>query len=363
MLINISNLIIKQQSKDKYLLGNTKTGKIYEIDSITLNVILEILRNKTEREIEQKFRDYDINAVISFLSEKQFTTNDKKKYLTGLIKFKWIDKLKPYSNILFWITLLTFISTLTFAIFLFPKSPIKASDLFITNGFLFIILFYVCWVPLTLLHELAHLIVANFFDSPGKIYFKIYFVFPALVTELPFVVFLNRNKRILVHSAGILMDSFLFAIFYITSYYIHPIMLVRFFRFLAIIKILSIIGETNIHLRTDIYFLIEDALNTINLKKDATTLLKKIFDFKHKIKGVKLNNPIGTVIIFLIIMVFGYFINLYTIIYYLGPEFINFYSTKIENRMLTVSFLVITLVYIIIKSQKRFKYWLLKKKA
>ncbi|MDN5327488.1 MAG: hypothetical protein PWP03_126 [Candidatus Woesearchaeota archaeon] len=341
--MNVSPLWIKR-FKDEYLLYNELTEKTYLVSRDVIFVLKEILRlgslEKAQRHLIKFFDESSLKSIINFLKKNKFLSNRKN----NLKEHKLLFKVKPSFVYLFYVLS---IIILIFSLKNIFSLNLTSDDLFITDSIWFILVFYAAWLFLTLFHEFSHLFVANAFGCYGRIYFKTIFVFPALVTYIPEVVFLERPKRLLVHFAGMFMDYLMISIFavLITLFPQYSAVL----RFFIMIKFISLVSQLNLHLRTDLYFVIEDVLNTINLKKDTLSFLKKIF---HRKRKITLINKQWQILLFLVILIFGYSLNIWFFIKFFLPGIQQISHIK-ERQLLKISFIIIYLAHILIHFIKK----------
>ncbi len=351
----ISPLWIKRFN-DEFLLYNDITEETFLVSQDVVTVLEQIIKfnsvEKARKRLKSTIDNKNLDKIIRFLEKNKFLTN-KVVYNH---KKKLLFRTSPYVLPFFFVVSLIFI----IISFLYTL-PLKLSseDLFITHSLWFVLVFYVSWLALTIFHELGHLFVANSFGCHGRIYFKTLFVFPALITNTPEVVFLDRKKRLLVHSSGMFVDLLMIALFLDLAIIFPSIEWIM--RFFVMIKFLSLISQLNLHLRTDLYFVIEDILNTVNLKKDTLSFLKTIFrKEKHD-----LINDHKKIIVFLIITILGYTLNIWFIIKFFLPGFGQM-SHISERRLLKLSFLVLYILILsihLIKKLRSHQHKMVKKLA
>jgi len=334
--MRISPLWIKR-FKENFLLYNDITEETFLVSPEVILVLREIIKSnsiqKTRKKLSKKLNEKSLDRIIKFLKKNKFLSDRS----FGVQKKRLFFKANPKSVYFFFIISLIIILLSLSNIF---SLKLTSDDLFITHSLFFVLTFYFAWFFLTLFHELTHLFVANAFGCYGKIYFKTLFIFPALITNVPEVIFLKRPKRFLVHLAGMFTDLLMIAIF---SDLIHfSPQYSNIFKFFIMIKAISLVSQLNLYLRTDLYFVIEDFFNTINLKKDTLSFIKSLF----KKKPATLINKRWQIFLFLIILIFGYGFNLIFFIKFFIPG-IQQMSHLPERRLLKISFIILYLFFVL----------------
>ncbi len=300
-------------------------------------------------EIKQKYKEYDVISFIRFLIKKGFVKRINGReviYPTDRgIYFGWSKKIINRFTILF-ITII-----IIFGLFIFIKSPPKPQDFFVFNDFRTVILYFGITFLTSLIHEFSHLIVANYYGVRGKIEITDYFLFLAFITKTNNLWSLNRKKRFFVHVAGIVTDLFILSVSMILSELLHN----KIFRMVALKEMFALISQLYIHLRTDLYFIIEDLLDAHNLKQESFLLLKSFLTRKK----VSLFNNINHLLIFLIIALLGYTFNILIFATYYIKILLGFKRFNKPNLLISLIFLFIVIT---LKLKRIFKNKLMHKK-
>ncbi|MEM4396957.1 MAG: hypothetical protein QXR30_04875, partial [Candidatus Woesearchaeota archaeon] len=230
--IDLNAFEIKKIKKNYFLLYFPERKESYIIDKYLYSVIIFLAFKRSRNELLSYLKK---NKLLPYLEFIENILIKKQSDSERFVKFDVVKKINENLLFLFFLFQILIIF-LGFSILL--KEPFKASDLYYFKGFTFVFFSYLIWFSTAIVHELMHLLVGNYFDVEGKIYFRFYFIFPALVTELPRTVMLKKHKRMVIHSIGIFTDLFFMSLFLLLSYFHRG-----FFRFAAIVKFLSILSQ------------------------------------------------------------------------------------------------------------------------
>jgi putative peptide zinc metalloprotease protein len=129
--------------------------------------------------------------------------------------------------------------------------------------------FFAGWL-LVFVHELAHLCTARAYGIPGNITLGTRLQFLVAQTNVNGVWSLPRNRRLTVYLAGIVADVFVAAIAVLIRYFLEggteP---AQFLGAVVIFAVGSIPFEFFVFMRTDMYFVLQDALSCRNLAHDG----------------------------------------------------------------------------------------------
>lgn len=332
---------VEKRNKKTYFLFNKITGNTFIVPNYYVEILLEILSGKNEAQLRRYFsgvlQDKKIHTALEFLDENHFL--DEGSSSVKFSTWKWVSSIPHFLLGVFFVF---FLVVSLFGVYSLFTQPVSMVDFFLFDGFFFVLFFYLSWIPLTLLHEAAHFLVASYFKTPARIFFKFIFIYPALVTEVPFDLALDRKKRILIHSAGILSDLFFMGLFRFLGLFFFK----ELFTFFYVMKLFGIITQFYVHLRTDLYFIIEDLFSEVNLKRNAILAFRKL----RANLGIKLKY-----LIFFMIIVFGYFVNVSFVLFRIVPTLSGYMGISTENRLVVLSFLFLNVFYKITKIiRKRF---------
>lgn len=325
---------IKRIRKNTYLLYLPERKESYIIDNQTYQAIMFFIFKKSKKALINYLKEKQLLELYDFLENVLFKKqNEPDQYY----KFDFVKRINR--SLLFGIFVISLL-IIVMGLFVAFRNPFSVEDLSYFKGIQFVVFSYLLWFSTAIVHELMHLLVGNYFDVEGKIYFKFYFIFPALVTELPRTVMLKKHQRMLIHSIGMFTDLFFMSLFLIGSLFFHR----EFFRFAAILKFLSIVAQLKIYYKTDLYFLIEDFFEAFNLKEESKILFKKLIR-REKIKKYEFYNPLSAISVFLLILVLGWIVQIYILLTYFIPFLIVMHKHSLESRLIVYSFLILWLFF------------------
>ncbi|MEM1988724.1 MAG: hypothetical protein QXS41_02705 [Candidatus Woesearchaeota archaeon] len=331
--LDLNAFEIKKIKKNYFLLYLPEIKESYIIDKYLYSAIIFLAFKRSRNELLNYLKENNLYHYLEFIEKILIK---KQSNSARFVKFEFIKKINEKVLFLFFLFQMVIIF-LGFSILI--KEPFKVNDLYYFKGFTFVFFSYLIWFFTAIVHEIMHLFVGNYFDVDGKIYFSFYFIFPALVTELPRTVMLKKHQRMLIHSIGIFTDLFFMTLFLLLSYF-HK----EFFRFAAIIKFFSILAQLKIYYKTDLYFLIEDFFDTFNLKEESKMIFNKFLK-KEKIRKYDFYNPFLAIYVFLFVLVLGWIVQIYLILTYFVPFLIVMHNHSFESRLMIYSFLLIWFLF------------------
>ncbi|MEM4396290.1 MAG: hypothetical protein QXR30_01365 [Candidatus Woesearchaeota archaeon] len=331
--LDLNTFEIKKIKKNYFLLYLPEIKESYIIDKYLYSAIIFLAFKRSRNELLNYLKENNLYHYLEFIEKILIK---KQSNSARFVKFEFIKKINEKVLFLFFLFQMVIIF-LGFSILI--KEPFKVNDLYYFKGFTFVFFSYLIWFFTAIVHEIMHLFVGNYFDVDGKIYFSFYFIFPALVTELPRTVMLKKHQRMLIHSIGIFTDLFFMTLFLLLSYFHRG-----FFRFAAIVKFLSILSQFKIYYKTDLYFLIEDFFDTFNLKEESKMIFNKFLK-KEKIRKYDYYNPFLAIYVFLFVLVLGWIVQIYLILTYFVPFLIVMHNHSLESRLMIYSFLLIWFLF------------------
>jgi putative peptide zinc metalloprotease protein len=300
---------------DKYELFRNKKGTIYTIGSLkkdrfvladeknvddvlkayklfdgnhTLNDVGNVFINK--HKVLDTYKLFKIAEQAGLIEnsnkEKIVILNEFQKYgvkiLNITLKKKWYNIFHIISKLFNKLSVFVFIVLLLLSISLMPDFGIMISKLNIYNLFNSTILSLMLSSFITtvsvLMHETSHAAMAMKYGlKPRKVSVSIYLFSPIIYITIPGIYTLSRNKRLLVHSAGILMNFFLFSLSVVSlpfvSGILRDVMLLTAFNNLGLIV-------TNIvpFLPLDGYFILMNLLKIPNLRRITKKKLLSVME-------------------------------------------------------------------------------------
>lgn len=331
--VDLNAFEIKKLKKNQYLIYLPDSKESYIVDHNLYAAIIFLVFKRSRKELLKYLKQKELLDYYDFLEENLMKKQNQENY----VKFEFIKKINKHVLLFFFLAALII---MFYGSSILLKNPFKADDLYYFKGLSFVLLSYLVWFSTAIIHEFMHLLMGNYFDVDGKIYFKFYFIFPALVTELPRTVMLKKYQRLLIHTIGIITDLFFMSLFLIGSLYVHK----EFFRFAAILKFLSIVSQFKIYYKTDLYFIIEDLCDAFNVKEESKILMKKIIK-NERIRKYEFYNPLSAIFVYLLILVLGWIFQIYVLLTYFIPFLIVMHKHNLESRLIVYSFLILWLFF------------------
>lgn len=236
------------------------TGKLFRINHLSLQVVLELNRGLSIEETKKKYHlsKEEIQTLIKrFMLEKAIVNKGE-----GSIVFQ------PSRED---VSLKGFIAILIILIILqIEYFNLYASTFFLRYWYEALIVILISLLAI-LFHELAHYLAARRYFKP-KFGFCLIFIFPALYVNTQEAWTLPKNIRLLINTAGILSDfvintlAITLAINYPKlEYFVTPFLITQYTRLSVVINPLF---------STDGYWILSDITNTVNLNKLAMQNLK-----------------------------------------------------------------------------------------
>jgi|TARA_B110000908_G_C10222791_1_gene436271 putative peptide zinc metalloprotease protein len=345
MLLHIGN--------NKYYIGESLSIifnsfiKGIDIDAIVENLNLVTNSNKFNRELVTTIINEKIepiiknhNKVVKSSVKKIFRILDPIKFESFFKKFTFLF-IKP---IFYSILITTFLINLFFHFF-FIKPDVTI------NKFQFPIILTGI-VLIVLIHEIGHAIASFYYKiTPKEIGFGLYFIFPALYTDLTEAWKLKKDSRIVINIAGIyfqlIINIFLIILLY-TNFFNNHILYIIILSSQAIC-----LFNLNPFFKFDGYWIYSDYFNIPNLRKQTYDLYKKIITNSNNSKKKSLFVYAFFYLLFIIYII-------YRMVFFIFKQHRLIYKqitnndisnvTIINWALLIFSFL---LIYIIVKRVKK----------
>lgn len=342
----IEDIYISEADKNNmYIVGCKVEGKFIKLPSIALEIINHIETYNSISNISatlgegidypdfvmsliglgyiEKYGQYKIiKPNGNSFDENRFGLKMKSKYLN-----------KPYVDIffnkrsisLFIIVLLSCATIKLIEYFNYNISLLPRVEEFnyIPNLLLLYLMFYISDLVLGLYHETAHVVSARHYGIQNiNINIGRRLVHLVYQTQIPNTWSVSKKNRQIMYLSGMIADFLLIAIltiighFFLLAEYMYIYHVVRI---ITLILILGILFELKLYMRTDIYYLISDALEQPNLHQDAVKLLKNLKTWYSASKQLR---------IYTVIMLFSSMIEIIIFIKFIVP-FILFSTDNI----------------------------------
>ncbi|MDP3941677.1 MAG: hypothetical protein Q8Q49_05205 [bacterium] len=315
---------------------------------------IELLKTGMPVEKVQKILDEEYDAQIdltgfitSLLNTNLLSAFDgydlpEKTYKKNSLP--WITKthagwfLSKYALMLYGIVFFAGIGTLISHIPLFPQW----SDFFWAPSTSLVLLVNICiGFGFVALHELAHLFTARALGIPGRISFGTRLHYLVMQTDVTGIWSAPKNKRYIVYLSGIFCNLLFASVFIILLSYIPFSPLITGILKMALLtNILVIVGEFELYMRTDLYFVLMDFLRCRNLFHDSLSYARYVLNRMIGFTGLrkrKLNNPLlhlphherRSIQVYSLIAVIGSIVSLGIFAFYSVPIALRLYETAV----------------------------------
>lgn len=279
-----------QREGDLYLVGSRKLNRFYQMPEAGVQIIHLLQEGLSLSEVKQRFghgRDHgiDIDDFVSTLAEIGFTgTNSSCKAvdsssgrpkrwvrLAGRVAFSW-----P-------LVLISSLVVLYAAICLgrFPQA-MPSLKVFYFPGHLTgsLLLLLVLRLFLLILHEWGHMLAAARVDIDSRLGIGNRLWTIVIETDLTGVFSLPRRKRYLPLLAGMLVDIVCIALLLLVVIQLIGAhansFLIQLLQALILQTLLVMLWQTNIFLRTDLYYVLGTLLGYPDLDRDARIYLRAL---------------------------------------------------------------------------------------
>ncbi|GGE23601.1 hypothetical protein GCM10011510_00860 [Streptococcus himalayensis] len=284
----------KKEGENSYIVGRRNLNRYIEISEDAYEIIKSIMELENLELVKYKLFSFSTDEIENFISklvELNFLEIFNGELITSEninkrgISFPWIRQrvLKRIFNkvtILVWVLYLSYVYLI-----LIPQlsvSLLDYSDIFFSKS-LFITTMTVTVLDfiLVMLHEFSHFLSIRLlggelgFIGIGRRFF--YFVFE---TRIDNIWLLEKPKRILVYLSGILCDITLLSFFILVANFTKVQLFYNISKVTILLLVVGIIFEFKFYLKTDLYFVIADIIDSRNLMTDSLMFIKSYF--KHK---------------------------------------------------------------------------------
>jgi len=337
----IEYTIVKTENEGVVLL-NIGNAKYYIGES--LSIILELfIKGSSIKSIVKKLNlinnnyEFDEKLVETIIDEKikPIIDNQNKIVKSSVRKiFRIIDPLKfehTFQKLTFLfhkanfygILIFAFLSNLFFHLFFIkPEATV--------GKFQFLIIL-VSVIIIVLIHEIGHSIASFYYKiTPKEIGFGLYFIFPALYTDLTEAWKLKKESRIVINIAGIYFQL-------IVNFFLIVLLYTNFFNnYVLYIIILSsqaiCLFNLNPFFKFDGYWMYTDYFNIPNLRKQTLDLYN---DFVKNISSIKEKKNSLIVYAFLYLLFILYILSRITTFIFKYQKLV--YSNIINNNTSTIT--------------------------
>jgi len=287
------DFVFKKEGEKSYIAGRKNLNRYIEISEDAYEIIKSIVKLEDLDLIKQElysFSEGEIEDFIDQLVELNFLEIYEGKLITSEtinkkgFSFPWISQriLKCIFNkvtIFIWGLFLTYVY-----FFILPQvsfSLLNYKDIFFSKSlFITTITVTVLDFILVMLHEFSHFIAIRLlggelgFIGIGRRFF--YFVFE---TRIDNIWLLDKPKRIIVYLSGILCDVTLLSVFILVVNFTNIPLFHNISKVAILLLIVGIIFEFKFYLKTDLYFVIADIIDSRTLMADSIMYLRSFFKY------------------------------------------------------------------------------------
>lgn len=285
--------MFKKEGEKCYIAGRKNLNRYIEISEDAFEIIKSIVKLEDLDLIKQElysFSEGEIEDFIDQIVELNFLEIYEGKLITSEtinkkgFSFPWISQriLKCIFNkvtIFIWGLFLTYVyffilPQVSFSLFNY-KDIFFSKSLFITTITVTVLDFI-----LVMLHEFSHFIAIRLlggelgFIGIGRRFF--YFVFE---TRIDNIWLLDKPKRIIVYLSGILCDVTLLSVFILVVNFTNIPLFHNISKVAILLLIVGIIFEFKFYLKTDLYFVIADIIDSRTLMADSIMYLRSFFKY------------------------------------------------------------------------------------
>jgi hypothetical protein len=294
-----NNSIVKvnlsvQKEGDEYTVGDPNINVFIRVPLEAVLVLNELNGEKNVNDIqkylmEQKGLEIDVLDFISSLLELQLVYSIDGEIISNNLRTN-IDPPNKIAlkigKILFnklFLYLYGFISVTTVLFLVFnPRFIPSYKDIFVLNdvGLNMAIFFIVSWI-LNFTHESAHYLASIRYEIPVKFNLSLRLYWLVIEADMTGLWSISKNKRYVAYLAGMAWDFvILFLALMIQIFCTDFAYLSKFASMISLILIFRSIWQFLVFLRTDVYYVIINMINSTNIHGNSKLYLLKTFG-KH----------------------------------------------------------------------------------
>jgi putative peptide zinc metalloprotease protein len=282
-----------QKEGDSYLVGSLELNRFYQLPELGVCIIRLIQEGFTLGEVKKKLAvegsaDVDVDDFITTLleiglayrgdlrsSSDQSVAGSRRRLQTTSRLAQMVFSL-PCACI--------YVVVLICAIFCFTHIPQVRPSLsvfyFPAHLTVSLVLLLILYVPIVLLHESGHMLAAARHGIDSHLGFGTRLWTIVVEADLTGVFSLPRSKRYLPLLAGLLMDAFsvsflIILVAYLLKQHASPFA-IQLMQALLVQTLLIMFWQTNVFLRTDLYYVLGTMLAYPDLDRDARMYLRGI---------------------------------------------------------------------------------------
>lgn len=291
-----NNSIVKvnlsvQKDGDEYTIGDLNTNVFIRVPLEAILVINELNGDKSIEDIqkyllEQNGLEVDVLDFVSSLLELQLVYsidgdiigNDLNSDIN--LPNKIAVKMGKILFSKFFLYLYAFITAITISLLIFyPRFIPSYRDIFIIDnvGLNMLMFFIISWI-INFTHESAHYLASIRDEIPVKFKLSLRLYWLVIEADMTGLWSISKNKRYVAYLAGMAWDFvILFFAIMIQMFYTEFQYLSKFASMISLILIFRSVWQFLVFLRTDIYYVIINMINSTNIHGNSKLYLSKIF--------------------------------------------------------------------------------------
>lgn len=265
------------------VVGVKETGEFISLDSLgeyTLRLLMDGLSvGETETALSAQGHEANVRSFVSSIKDLGFAEiSDSTNGGNADWDVRSENELGAH-RLPFLLILIAWIIFISYAVSRIVYNPTimysAIGSLWKLNFVVFYLLIYAIFFLDGMIHESFHYLTAKIFGVPAKIGLSVRLFEPVLQTDLHSLWGVNKKKRYIVLLSGLMWDSFALSLFILARSYfqLSPIINTILSGFIFL-NIMVIISEFFFFTRTDVYFVVETALDCSNLRGDSMNYQK-----------------------------------------------------------------------------------------
>lgn len=272
----------------EYIIGNIESGEFVSIPQVGGELLRALVSGLTLQESQDRikelgYQEVDMESFISDLYELDLifginydiTPSSSRTNPIEVPKRNHLSRLFSLPAGFMWLAIVSVgVSTMLYNHSLIPTS----SDFFWGSNLAMVVWVNIAFFAAELLsHEAFHVLAAKSYGIKSTIGVSTRFIDFVLETKVHSLWALERKERLKVFMAGLAWDALLFAILLITLEFASPPDLVtRLLKAWALMIFLSMLPQTQLYTRTDLYFFLADFSKCRNLSQDSKKYLRDL---------------------------------------------------------------------------------------
>ncbi|WP_345240332.1 PqqD family protein [Pontibacillus salipaludis] len=316
-----------QQDGEEFTVGDPATGEFIRVPEVAVDVVRGFDGKKTiaevKQEVEAKYgEDVDVLDFAETLIEMELVLKINGEVINEEIEREVNPKLQKLGSFFYNPVAVGFYGLATVsAIILFLVQPqlfptFRDVFLFESVGLSSLIILFTMAV-LTIVHEIGHALAASRLGIKTKIQLNLRMVFLVAETDMSGLWSRERKERYLPYFAGMAWDGAILFFCLIIQILFPVASVMAIGQMITFFILYNILGQFIFFLRTDVYFIITNWVNTSALHQHSIIFLQNLFLKRnqdewsrlaaHEQKHAKWFSGLYTVGGALAIFLFGYF--------------------------------------------------------